>query len=152
MKEIREIKEIISGPVHCFSNCGYNCLASVKAELEEHYSAMLDDAGKGWEVHTWHNGGWHCQLHHPASGFFISDRGISGGSQTVRHIVVDEDRRYYCNNYSTESTGQVRAWGASPAEAIEAAMKVITQRREAYSALSFALITGRKLGCDGDED
>lgn len=148
---MKEIKEIISGPVHCFSNCGYNCLASVKAELEAHYGAMLEDAGKGWEIHTWHNGGWHCDLHHPASGFFISDLGISGGIDNVRHPHRSRYSRYYCHNYSTENTHQVRAWGASPAEAIDAAMKIITQRREAYSALSFALITGRNLGWDDDE-
>lgn len=129
-------EEIIKGDIHCFSDCGYNCKASVKAELEGIYRPMLEDVGKGWSIRSSHNAGWHCCLVHEATGFEVIYRAARGGINKVRWEKTSPEARFVCMNYSTDRTGQIVAYGETPYEAVKAAIMEMAERAQAYAKLA----------------
>nr|DAE45907.1 MAG TPA: hypothetical protein [Caudoviricetes sp.] len=139
-----EVKEIKHGDIHCFSDCGFKCKAHVLAELTAHYTAMLEDAGDGWTLRTWHNCGWHVELVHELSGFYLRDYAVRGGAYEVRRDHYEDHRRYYCHNYGQGETSQIRAWGATPYEAITNAINLAFKRSDDYAEIATKLRTGRK--------
>lgn len=137
-----KVKEIKHGKIHCFSDCGFNCYARVLEELTAHYTAMLEDAGEGWTLRTWHNCGWHVELMHELSGFYLSDQAVRGSVYEVQRNKVDAETRYYCHNYGQGETSQIRAWGATPYEAITAAVNLAFKRSDDYAEIATKLRAG----------
>lgn len=132
-KKTVDIKEIIRGDIHCFSNCGCNCKAAVKVALERHYQALADTL-PGWTVKTWHNTGWHCCLQHE-SGFELRGRSIFGGVSEGKHCPAPSEARFYCNNYGGEYGGQVLEYGSTPKAAIQACADIMAERATEYTNL-----------------
>lgn len=139
-----EVKEIKHDDIHCFSDCGFKCKARVLEELTAHYTAMLEDAGEGWQLRTWHNCGWHVELFHPLSGFYLSDYAVRGGPYEVRHDDYEPHRRYYCHNYGQGETSQIRTWGATPDQAIREAVNLAFKRSDDYAEIATKLRAGGK--------
>ncbi|QHJ80416.1 MAG: hypothetical protein [Bacteriophage sp.] len=139
VKEIKKAGIFAKDDIHCFTDCGYNCKARVKYELETVYTAMLEDLGEGWKVRTWHNAGWHCEAIHEATGFVVSDRALRGNPWRVKD---DSDRypdsvnRYSCNNYGDGTVAQVWTYGDTPRQAVDAAVAVLMARANASIALA----------------
>lgn len=135
-QEIKKAGIFSKDDIHCFTDCGYNCKAKVRADLEAHYSAIAAALGKGWRVNIWHNGGWHANLAHDESQFYLSDRAVRGGISAMK---VDADRfegninRFEVFNYEyPEGTSQVWVYGDDPKDAIRNAFNAVSERVVAY--------------------
>lgn len=141
-KEIKKAGIFSKDDIHCFTDCGYNCKARVREELIAHYSAMLEDVGEGWTIRTWHNCGWHAELVHELSGFHLSDYAVRGGISEVKRYPEksDDADRYYCHNYGDGNTHQIRAWGATPYEAIKSAFEHARLLSAAYNDIAYRLM------------
>lgn len=137
-------QEIKHGDVHCFTSCGFNCKAAVLEQITDHYTLLLLEVGDGWKVRTWHNCGWNANLEHELSGFILSDQSIRTSPQQVIYDEVRPEYRYYCYNYSDDNTSQIRAYGETPAAAIEAAINKARKRAKAYGEIAINLGVGRK--------
>lgn len=128
-------QEIKHGDIHCFTSCGFNCKAAVLEQVTDHYNLLLLEVGDGWKVRTWHNCGWNAELVHELSGLFLNDQTIRTNPQQVIQGEVKPGYRYYCYNYSDDKTSQIRAYGATPKEAIESAIDQAIKRSDAYVEL-----------------
>lgn len=133
-------QEIKVADIHCFTDCGYNCKAATRQELQAHYEELARGLPDGWKVEIWHNGGWHAKLKHEASGFMLSDRAVDGGigDHMKRHELTPEQEaeRFQCFNYDPPAgTSQVWVSGSSLKDAIRNAFNEIAERGIAYMTL-----------------